>query len=294
MTSPTGFRAFSIKRMLFIVLALAVPYLALQLWLDLRTAGREPPELFASVLTVVAILAGVGVIWMLQRTVQAATDTLARHAGRIAAGDFQARLALDGDGSDSEFGVLADAMNRMSQAIDDSTADLRAQAARDGLTGLANGAHLEFALNQELKRLQRHGGTVCVAMLDIDGFSRINDKYGHDGGDEVLREFARVLRLHTRSSDLAARYSGQAFALILYDANISSISGRLESIRVAIAGMDVHFGGKQLPRITISLGVAEALRHGETAGEVLNAADDAMRQAKDSGGNRTKVFTTLK
>lgn len=281
----------SIRRLFYIALALAVPYLVLQIGFDIYTHGSQPPAILSSILTVVAIFGAIGLLWLVQRRVAAATEAVAEQADRIAAGDYQGRM--DVSAADSEFSRLVAAMNHMAEVIDEASAELRAHAARDNLTGLANGAHLDFALDQELKRVRRHGGTLCVAMLDIDRFNEINSGHGHDAGDEVLREFARVLRLHTRSSDLAARYNGQTFALILYDANVASISGRLESIRVAIDRMTVVFGGKELPHVQISIGVAEALRHGETVGELLNGADDAMRQAKDAGGNRTKVFTGI-
>lgn len=291
MESNLSLSAVSIRRLFYIALALAVPYLALQLGLDIYTYGTQPPAILSSILTVIAILGGIGLLWLVQRSVADAAEILADQADRIAAGDYRSRLEVTGD--KSEFKRLALAMNHMSDVIDEASAELRAHAARDHLTGLANGAHLEFALDQELKRLRRHGGTLCVAMLDIDRFHQINSGHGHDAGDEVLREFARVLRLHTRSSDLASRYNGQTFALVLYDANVASISARLESIRVAIDHMVVVFGGKELPRVQVSIGVAEGLRHGESLGELLNGADDAMRQAKDVGGNRTKVFTGI-
>jgi diguanylate cyclase (GGDEF)-like protein len=162
---------------------------------------------------------------------------------------------------------------------------------RDSLTGLYNRRYMEEALVQEMSRTQRNAARLAIIMLDIDHFKQFNDTFGHDAGDAVLRQFGEFLREHVRGSDIACRYGGDEFVLLL-----SSLSGeggaqRAEQIREAVTHLHVDHAGGDLGRITLSLGVAVFPDHATEARDVVKAADIALYQAKRSGRDRVVVFS---
>jgi diguanylate cyclase (GGDEF)-like protein len=151
------------------------------------------------------------------------------------------------------------------------------QALVDGLTGLANRRQCEEALASELARLQRFGGPLALVVADLDWFKDINDRYGHPSGDAVLREFAAVLQETIRDVDLAGRWGGEGFLLIL--------PGR---IRAALAGRIVlSADGSPMP-VTASFGVAST-PPATTVAELFSAADAALYEAKRNGKNRVET-----
>jgi diguanylate cyclase (GGDEF)-like protein len=120
-------------------------------------------------------------------------------------------------------------------------------------------------------------------ILDVDYFKRINDVFGHGAGDMALREIARVLSHNLRKSDIACRYGGEEFALVLPDSNIASTLRRVEEICVRIRSLDLRHGGQLLGLVTMSAGAATAPEHGLTAERLLRAADEALYTAKQAG-----------
>ncbi len=166
---------------------------------------------------------------------------------------------------------------------------LRDAAVRDGLTGLFNRRYLDETLPRELHRIQRSGKQLSVAVLDLDHFKRFNDGFGHEAGDLVLREVARVLRDSLRSSDIACRIGGEELVAVLPDADCASAASRLEQLRTEIERLALHYRGQLLPRTTISIGIAEAPTHGATAIDLIRAADAALYAAKTQGRNRIVI-----
>ncbi|HLY23741.1 MAG TPA: sensor domain-containing diguanylate cyclase [bacterium] len=162
---------------------------------------------------------------------------------------------------------------------------LREQAATDGLTGLANRRTLRRALERELARSRRSGHPVSVVFVEIDAFKKINDQFGHLHGDEVLRAVAAVLRGSCREMDLAARFGGDEFVLLLPEAGKRNAALVAERVRQAMTDIE-----NQLTRVTASFGVATCSNSGVAADALadalLEAADRAMYQAKRAGGNR--------
>ena len=162
---------------------------------------------------------------------------------------------------------------------------LRSGSERDPLTDLYNRRHLEISLQRELARATRHGFPVSLIMLDVDHFKGFNDSNGHDAGDEVLRNVAHVLKRHTRVEDVACRYGGEEFLLVLPACAVDDAYSKAEAIREAIAQLHVFSRGTALPRITASLGIACYPEDGERMEDLITAADSALYRAKSMGRN---------
>jgi len=157
---------------------------------------------------------------------------------------------------------------------------MRDQAIRDSLTGLFNRRYLEETLPRELATASRRGTTVSVILLDVDRFKRINDTAGHRAGDETLLRLARTLESQTRKGDIACRYGGDEFVVVLPDTRLDAAGGRAEELRTTHrADAEAH----RIPWGTLSLGVACSPEHGEDADALLQSADRALYQAKNSG-----------
>ena len=166
---------------------------------------------------------------------------------------------------------------------------LRDQSIRDVLTGLFNRRYLEETLSRELSRAERDHQPLGVLMFDIDHFKRFNDTYGHAAGDEVLRALGRLLAKHVRLEDIACRYGGEEFTVMLPGCGLAAASERAEQIRRAVSGLQVHHAGQVLSGLTVSIGVAVLPEHGRTDTELLRAADAALYQAKQAGRDRVRA-----
>lgn len=166
---------------------------------------------------------------------------------------------------------------------------LRKSSIVDALTGLYNRRYLDETLPREIARAERAGHSIGIIMLDIDHFKTFNDTHGHDAGDMALREVGPRLRHACRVSDVACRYGGEEFMLILPDANLEATIAKAELIRTEVSKIRFKHGGIDLPGLTASLGVSVYPMHGPSAIEIIKAADEALYAAKEGGRNRVKV-----
>ena len=159
------------------------------------------------------------------------------------------------------------------------------------MTGLYNRRYLGETLPRELSRAAREGYPVAVVLLDIDFFKRVNDTYGHAAGDRVLRWLADVLSRHTRAGDLACRYGGEEFLVLLPNTTAAQAAHRAEAWRQAF--VDVRQGPADLPaRPTLSAGVAEFTTEPRTPLDpeaLIHQADMAMYAAKQGGRDRVSL-----
>ncbi|MGZ4415185.1 MAG: diguanylate cyclase [Gaiellaceae bacterium] len=162
------------------------------------------------------------------------------------------------------------------------------QALIDGLTGLANRRQCEETLADELARVERFGGSLAVVVADLDWFKDVNDHHGHPAGDSVLSEFATLLQETVRDVDLAGRWGGEEFVLILPGTDLAGGAQVAERIRAALAGRIVLAVDRTPITVTASFGVA-AIPPAKTASELFAAADTAMYQAKRGGKNRVET-----
>jgi diguanylate cyclase (GGDEF)-like protein len=166
---------------------------------------------------------------------------------------------------------------------------LQQQSIRDPLTGLFNRRYLEETLEREVHRARREQQPVGVVMFDIDFFKQFNDTLGHEAGDHVLREVGHLLRDHTRGQDVACRFGGEEFTLLMPGATLAATQARAELLRAAVAALELSLHGQPLRRLTISAGVALCPDQGVTGAVVLRAADQALYAAKEAGRNRVVV-----
>ncbi len=163
---------------------------------------------------------------------------------------------------------------------------LRLQSIREPLTGLFNRRYLEEAMGRELSRCTRRGLPLSLMMLDLDRFKAFNDVHGHAGGDALLAAFGQLLQDQTRGEDIACRYGGEEFTLILPETDLNTAMQRAHAISVGVEALHVQYLGRELPKVTVSIGVAGFPGDGNTTDALLRAADEALYRAKRNGRNR--------
>ena len=187
---------------------------------------------------------------------------------------------------------LRRAMDRLqTQLIEIGTlqSQLREQAIRDALTNVFNRRYLEETLERELARAERETYPLCVIMMDLDYFKDVNDTYGHEAGDVVLKALADTVKRQSRQGDFVCRYGGEEFVLVMPNIGVETARQRAEELHELINSLKIAYGVFTLTT-TISMGVATYPEHGKTKEELLRAADRAMYIAKNSGRNRVVVY----
>jgi diguanylate cyclase (GGDEF)-like protein len=190
-------------------------------------------------------------------------------------------------------GQVARSAELLEQTVAQRTAELaqvndtlKRLAATDALTGTLNRrAFLERGA-AELSRARRAARPVSLLAFDIDFFKSVNDRFGHPGGDAVLKAFAATLKRETRASDIVARLGGEEFAILLPEASGEVAFNVAERIRLAVAASSVAYGDVEI-RVTVSVGLAQTTETLATMEALIAAADAALYQAKRSGRNRT-------
>ena len=186
---------------------------------------------------------------------------------------------------------LRDANERLKgqlSEIEALQARLRDQAIRDPLTGLFNRRYLTETLQRELARCAREGKPLTVVMLDVDHFKALNDAHGHETGDRMLQELGRFLGDETRHGDVACRFGGEEFVVVLPGATAPAAAARAQVWRSAFEHLVISHEGADVS-VTLSMGVAECPSHAGGADGVLRAADVALYEAKRQGRNRVVV-----
>lgn len=236
----------------------------------------------------------IGIVWLgVERLVLRPLQTLTDRAARLGAGDFAVRTPLTGLAP--EFRQLAATFNAMATRLADQAEEMRATnerlaelAATDSLTGIANRRHFDRRLDEEWRRCSRDGRPLALLMLDIDGFKRFNDRYGHLAGDNCLRQVVSVIAAHARRpGDLAARVGGEEFALLLPGAPLEAALVIAEQIRREVEDLTIPHQDGIDGRLTVSIGVAAMQpAHGHDAVALRHGADTALYAAKAAGRNR--------
>ena len=166
-------------------------------------------------------------------------------------------------------------------------------ALTDGLTGLYNRHYLNTHLGNMVKQSVDNGKYLALMILDMDHFKTVNDTYGHDVGDMVLKQLSQIIISTARSTDLAARFGGEEFIVLMPETDPLAALGAANRMLEIIANTPFQIGdGKTLAR-TVSIGVASLHPDGDTQEALLKRADEALYLAKNSGRNNVKVSTAL-
>lgn len=231
-----------------------------------------------------------GAEWLVLRKIR----TLLQVSGRIQRGDFSARTGMLN--SRDELSQIGYAFDEMAQALQDRNTrldqalqELREQASTDALTGLYNRRHFREALERELTRARRNGSNVALVIADLDYFKKVNDTFGHGAGDLVLREMGALLKNSIRAGDMACRFGGEEFALILPESDREGARLKAEALRKAFNVLRLAYDGRDLGRLTISFGIALFPDHADGSDQLLRAADEALYAAKGAGRDRVMI-----
>ncbi|HEX4617899.1 MAG TPA: diguanylate cyclase [Stellaceae bacterium] len=166
---------------------------------------------------------------------------------------------------------------------------LRDQSIRDVLTGLFNRRYMLETCRREFSRAARASQSISILSIDVDHFKKYNDNHGHDAGDMVLRAVGNCLENLFRNEDIPCRFGGEEFVVILPGADADAALRRAEQLRSKVEDIVVRYLEKNLPRITVSVGVAVFPEAGDNPQAVLKAADEALYRAKEKGRNRVEL-----
>lgn len=208
----------------------------------------------------------------------------------VAAGRFYGDTSLAGQAEELILIAVATMLARM---IVGRAGAMRLSSVRDGLTGLLSRGHFEERLATELIRSARQKRPMALAVIDLDGFKRVNDTHGHPAGDLVLREVGTRLITGVRRTDLSARIGGDEFALVFVDTSVEDATAKLEEIRAAVAAQVVRLRNDSGVGVTLSAGVAVAPDDATDAETLVAVADRRLLQAKQLGRNRLVATDTV-
>ena len=175
-------------------------------------------------------------------------------------------------------------LQTLTESLSARSVTLEHEALTDGLTGMHNRRYFDDAMSEYLDQFRKIDKPIGLMVFDLDHFKKVNDTYGHDVGDEVLRQIARCLQEFTRYHDVVARLGGEEFAVVAPNMSRESLFKLADRIRYAISSLNIKSGNVTL-RVTMSIGLA-IWDHKETAEELYKRADMQLYQAKRSGRNR--------
>ncbi len=169
--------------------------------------------------------------------------------------------------------------------LESMNGQLRPLSKTDFLSGLHNRGFWEESLHNEFKRIKRNGHHSTLLMCDIDHFKQVNDTYGHSAGDAVIQQVAAAVKKNLRSTDVAGRYGGEEFSVLLVDTTVEQAMFFAERLRKNVEAMAVEYN-QQVLKVTVSIGLAEYLEPMGEYRDWLEAADKALFQSKAAGRNR--------
>lgn len=175
------------------------------------------------------------------------------------------------------------------QQLQAANKELQRLSSTDRLTGLFNRGHWEEMLRQEYARHRRYDRNAALVMFDIDHFKKINDSYGHQAGDAVIQATAELIRQSTRDADIAGRYGGEEFVVLLPDTDNGGAVTFAERLRRSIEAHEVAYEG-QCIRFTVSLGIADLSQPTSGYAQLIERADNALYKSKSGGRNQVSLY----
>lgn len=181
------------------------------------------------------------------------------------------------------YDVTDTAVNKIAQQ--QANEKLQSLSRTDHLTGLYNRGYWELRLIQEFKRFERYQSPCTLIMMDIDHFKKVNDRYGHPTGDEVIRQVSKAIREQVRDIDIAGRYGGEEFGIILTNTPSDGACIFAERLRKKIENLTVHFDGQEV-KFTISLGLCTLNDSFKDYKVWLERSDQGLYKSKEGGRNR--------
>ncbi|TNF53754.1 diguanylate cyclase [bacterium] len=216
----------------------------------------------------------------LPRSILFPLGTLEKATQSLASGDLSCRVPLN---SNDELGKLSSAFNIMAAKLENAQAALEELATHDTLTDVYNRREFFNRLKGEIKRSLRYGHTFSLMILDLDDFKNVNDTYGHQAGDKVLKTISSVISQEVRPEDILARYGGDEFGLILPETPIANALKLAERIQSAVTAHEIVLTDGKTVKVGLSAGAAEFPKDGESSENLISAADRSLYVSKRSG-----------
>jgi len=240
---------------------------------------------FAILVSFVAVGLVTGIAFLVILSLTRPIDALIAGAKAAAGGDLSQQIPVS---SRDQIGYLTQVFNTMTTSLLDSRQKLEKMTRTDELTGLPNRRELDRMFTTELGRAERSDRPLSVLMLDLDNFKQFNDKYGHQKGDSLLCEASHFLNLNLRPTDIATRYGGEEFVVLLPDATKRQAAALAERLREQFSEA-CREADESNPWVTISIGVATWPEDGKTREALIRGADTALYSAKRAGRNRVRT-----
>ena len=226
-------------------------------------------------------------LWLNNRVLIRPVVSLIRSTNLFAAGDLKQQAKVY---AEDELGNLTRDINKMASSLDGLYTQMATLAKTDQLTGLMNRHGFEEIQAREMSSAKRYDSPLSLAIFDIDNFKKVNDDYGHDVGDEVIRAVANACTQVFRDCDYCFRYGGEEFVVLMPRTDIKSAMGAVERLRKAVEAMRVEASGGRELSVTVSVGIAAYQKDDEKGALQLKHADEALYNAKESGRNKSVAY----
>jgi len=257
----------------------------------LANETRDELKLFTDwmlIFAIAVVLMFVFSLWLNNRVLIRPVVSLIRSTNLFAAGDLKQQATVF---AEDELGNLTRDINKMATSLDGLYTQMAILAKTDQLTGLMNRHGFEEIQAREVSSAKRYGSPLSLAIFDIDHFKEVNDNYGHDVGDEVIRAVANACKQVFRDCDYSFRYGGEEFVVLMPQTDINSAMLAVERLRKAVETMTVEAPGGRALSVTVSAGIS-AYRKDDEAGTLqVKQADEALYKAKESGRNRSMAYS---
>jgi len=244
-------------------------------------------------LLIIAVTLGLGLIGAVAGAVWLARSVLIplrefeKGVSHFARDNLSYRFTLD---KEDEIGRLAREFNSMAERLIEHRSKLEELSVRDGLTGLYNRREFDKRLEEEMQRSRRYNHAFCLTLIDLDHFKDINDRYGHQAGDDVLIAVGDLVRLNVRPVDVVCRYGGEELVVILSETDEKGALIVAERIRRTVAESMTATPEGDAIQVTVSIGLAAFPRDGDNPARLIKAADEALYGAKQEGRNLVRSY----